>query len=453
MVASIVMKTHAREWTALDKTGRFLFCSADNGIALQLGAALSEIGLLTQEALGADTVAVRVAQLNPQAVLLDFTPDPAEPGKLLRAAELARILAKAMPHLPRVAVGSLAHPEGAVAALRAGVSDFVDPVVDPGEVRDVIARLVRQSGTARGQETACRSVVLLGARPGVGTSTLAVHLAGLVQARLMQAWAQGNPETPNVAGAPGVAKPGDRVSMLPLSSRVGLLDFGWPVGDCLLYLNLKSDFDFSEAVRNLRRLDTTLLSSALAHTDGGINVLALPHDMNQMRNVSHADSLTLYEQLRRHFGLLLSDAGGLSDPEFAAGLARAADETWLVTDQSVGSLVSLADLLQQMEQRHVARESLRLVVNRYDERYGMTAGQIAQRFSLPLIKTLPDRALPLMQCTSQGRLLYEQSERDPYVKAVDQLADRLGLSHAVGAARAGWLATWLPGVHKRMRND
>jgi len=422
-------------------------------MALRLGAALSHLGELLREALTAETVAARVAQLNPQAVLLDFTFDPGEPGKLMRAAELARILAKAVPHLPRVAVGSLADPEGAVAALRAGVSDFVDPVVGPDEVRDVLTRLIQQSGTAPAPVAACRSVVLLGSRPGVGTSTLAVHLAGLVQNRLTHGWTQDAADALRAAGASARVKDQDHVSMLPLSNRVGLLDFGWPVGDCLLYLNLKSDFDFSEAVRNLRRLDATLLSSALAHTSGGINVLALPHDMTRMRKVFHTDSLALYDQLRRHFGLLLSDAGGLSDHEFVAGLVRAADETWIVTDQSVGSLVSLAELLQQLEQRHVARGALRLIVNRYDERYGMTAGQIAQRFNLPLIKTVPDRALPLMQCTSQGRLLHEHSERDPYVKAVDQLTDRLGLPQAGGGTRAGWLATWLPGVHKRMRAD
>ena len=47
------------------------------------------------------------------------------------------------------------------------------------------------------------------------------------------------------------------------------------LGDCQLYLNIGGDFDFAEAARNLRRLDSTLLSSAMSHTANGLSVLAL----------------------------------------------------------------------------------------------------------------------------------------------------------------------------------
>jgi len=255
------------------------------------------------------------------------------------------------------------------------------------------------------------------------------------------------------AGRPGAPKPGKGQldgSGLPLSERVGLLDLGWPVGDCLLYLNLESDFDFAEAVRNLRRLDPTLLGSAMAHTRSGIGVLSMPRDVEQMRGISLSDSLLLFERLRQHYGLLLADAGGFSNAEFVAGLARSAQETWLVTDQSVGALVSLAGLLRELDQQHVDRSHLRLVVNRYDERYGMTAAQIAERFNLELAGTVPDRTLPLMVCTNQGHLLHEDAERDVYVRAVQHLADRLTAEYVAPGSRSGWLSTWLPGVQRRM---
>ncbi|MFC4275024.1 P-loop NTPase family protein [Achromobacter aloeverae] len=439
------MKTHSKEWVAAQRAGCFLFCSNDANVAAQLSNAIGDMGLLMQEMPGMEHMARRLAELDPRVVFLDFTRNESEPGKYLHAADLARMLARVAPAVPRVAVGYVAHPEGAIAALRAGVSDFVDPSVAPEEVREVVERVMNMDGghapnAARGSR---RSVALLGARPGVGTSTLAVHLAGLMQDRMAQA----------SAARPGAAKPakgqGDG-SHLPLSERVGLLDLGWPVGDCLLYLNIDSDFDFAEAVRNLRRLDPTLLGSAMAHTRSGIGVLSMPRDVTQMRGISLSDSFLLFERLRQHYGLLLADAGGFSNPEFVAGLARSAQETWLVTDQSVGALVSLAGLLRELEQQQVDRGHLRLVVNRYDERYGMTAAQIAERFSLELAGTLPDRTLPLMVCTNQGHLLHEDAERDVYVRAVQQLADKLTAEYVAAGPRGGWLATWLPGVQRRM---
>jgi len=237
---------------------------------------------------------------------------------------------------------------------------------------------------------------------------------------------------------------------LPLSSRVALMDLGWPVGDCQLYLNIGGDFDFAEAARNLRRLDSTLLGSAMAHTANGLSVLSLPRDLGQMREVSQSDSLLVFERMRQHFSVVVADAGGFTNAEFVSGLARNSQLNWIVTDQSVGALVSLAALLQELEHLHVDRSTLGLIVNRYDERYGMTAKQIAERFSLELVGTLPDRTLPLMVCTNRGHLLHEEAERDVYVRAVQTLAERLCTEEAAPGGHASWLATWLPGVHRRM---
>ena len=87
-----------------------------------------------------------------------------------------------------------------------------------------------------------RSVLLLGARPGVGASTLAVHLAHMAQDRLKQA--HGARAMANGGKGAKVAAAESGAS-LPLSSRVALMDLGWPVGDCQLYLNIGGEFDFS----------------------------------------------------------------------------------------------------------------------------------------------------------------------------------------------------------------
>ena len=430
------MKTHVREGLALQQDGCcFLFCSNDSRVGAQLAQALGDAALLTQELPEPQELARRLAHINPRLVFLDFTPDEAQPGKLLQAADLARTLARVAPGLPRVAVGSLSQPEGAVAALRAGVSDFVDPASAAHEVRDVVERVMEQAVSLTAPSGAQRSALVLSARPGVGASTLAVHLAALMQKRLTER---------------AVARGARGVDDLALNHRVALLDLGWPAGDCQLYLNTQSDFDFVEAVKNLRRLDHTLLASAMASSRDGIGVLALPRELERMRSVSRADSLMLFERLREHYGLLLVDAGGFSNMEFVAGMARTAQQVWLVTDQSVGALVSMAALIRDLQSHEVALGSLYLVVNRYDERYGMTAGQIAERFGIALAGVVPDRTRALMSCINQGQLLHEQAERDPYVRAVQALVDKIDAMSPSPGARPGWLPSWLAGAYRRL---
>lgn len=433
----------------MQKTTRFLFCSNDGEAAALLGACLGEIGLLTQEAVSPENLAQRLADISPKVLFLDFALAPNEPGKLLRSAELARLVARLVPGIARVAVGKLAQPEGAIAALRAGITEFVDPSVDPGEVSDVVRRLLDTVHRRTPAQETHSSVLLLGARPGVGTSTLAVHLAAAVQERMLQIGLAKRVEA-GVKLGKGKSFTG---AHLALDERVGVLDLGCPVADCMLYLNLHSHFHFAEAVANLRRLDPTLLGSALAHTESGICALSLPADLKEMRSVSQSDALMLYERLHQHFGLLLVDAGGFANPDFVLGLARSSPKTWLVTDQSVGSLVSLAELIKSLDEGRVDRSNIRLVVNKYDERYGMRATQIAERFELPLAGVLPERTYPLMAAANQGKLLHETSERDPYVRGVQALVERIA-SHAAhdvaSGGRGGWMKAWLPGVQRRM---
>jgi len=433
-----MMKSHSKEFAGLQHGACFLFCSTDNGVAARLGAALGELGLLTQEVPAQEKLVQRLAEISPRLIFLDFTPDAQTPGKLLRTADLARSLAKAAPHVPRVAVGAITEPESAIAALRAGVSDFVDPSSDPQEVRDVVQSIMTLSANPDGgaHSGTRRSILLLGARAGVGTTTLAVHMAGLLQDRMTAAAQARHAKTEGTD--------------LPLSERVALMDLGWPVGDCQLYMNVSGDFDFVQAVRELRRLDATLLGSALAHTRNGVSMLSLPRDMTEMRHVSQADSLLLFDRLRENFGLVIADAGGFGHPEFVSGLARAAGETWLVTDQGVGSLVSLDAQIKELQAHHVSTSNLRLLVNKYDERYGMTAAQIAERFGLSLAGTLPDRTMPLMVCTNQGKLLHETAERDAYVRAMVSLVDSVMAEPAPNQGRGGWLSAFLPGVHRRL---
>ncbi|MBO9356677.1 pilus assembly protein CpaE [Bordetella petrii] len=435
------MKAHSTELAGLQSGIRFLFCSQGDGVAAQLVDALGPLGMLTQESPSVHQLGRRLADIDPKIIFLDFTLGGGDPGKLLRSADLARTLARVAPAIPRVAVGLLGQPEGAIAALRAGVTDFVDPSVAPHEVREVVQRLLDMPAAGGGEGGSRRDVLLIGARAGVGTSTLAAHLAGIVQDRYVQAQLEQHGSA---------RKPADAGATLPLAARVALLDLGWPIGDAQLYVNVTGDFDFAEAARNLQRLDATLLGSAMAHTRDGLSVMALPRDPSQMNHMSQSDSLLVFERMRQHFGLMVTDTGGFSNMDFVAGLARTSHTNWIVTDQSVSSLVALSGVLQDLERRHVERSSLGLVVNRYDERYGMTAQQIAERFQLDLVGTLPDRALALMVCTNQGRLLHQDAERDVYVRGVQALAEKLCNEASQAAGRASWLATWLPGVHRRM---
>jgi pilus assembly protein CpaE len=367
----------------------FVFASNVDAHVRWLAEALAATGAVEAATHETGALAQRIAALRPALVFVDFS------GHLIDAATRAvQVVRATSPQVPVIAVGTLTEPEGAIAALRAGVRDFVDLAGTAQEA----ARITREAleNVAQTPARHGRLTVLLGARVGVGVSTLAAHLGVLVQKRGKAA-----------------------------GRRAALVDLGLPTGDGMLYLDTRSDFDFVEAVRNLRRFDETLIHTALAHHESGLALTTLAPDLSALRTVSYASAVALLNRLRAFFDQQIVDLGGFSNHEFVAQVAQAADDVWLVCDPAIASIVSAVDLLRELAAAQFDTGRIGIVVTKFDARLGLPGEQIAARLALPLVATLPSRRVPLAQAANQGKLLTDVAERDPYVRAVDALAQRI----------------------------
>ncbi|MGF6349183.1 AAA family ATPase [Variovorax sp. W2I14] len=374
----------------------YLFASSNSGHITWLTDALSRLGSVV--VLGPDTRSIdeRIALLGPVAVFIDFSIDQSEV-----AGPLHQRLKRDWPALPVLATGVSAEPAAMLAALRAGVDDFIDISAAPADAVSTLRTLIeRRSSQQVG--TRGRTLALLGARAGLGVTTLATSLALTLNDLLAQATARGPART---------ARHG-----------VALLDLGLPARDGLLYLDTQSGFSFVDGVRNLRRLDQTLLHTALAHHSSGVAVLPLPASLSQVREISHADSVALIKRLTDFFDFQIADLGGFSTIDFVAQTVREAQRTWVVCDQSIGAIVSTANLLKDLRTREVDMTHLSLVVNKFDSHVDLTAKDISERLELPLHHVIPTRSAPLLSASSRGEMLVRTARNDPYSQAVAGLA-------------------------------
>lgn len=423
------------ESTILQRKVCFLLCSNDAGLGSLIRLQIRQTDELIQEAPTAAELRGRLEAIQPSILFLDFdTTDAENPdAQIENTCMLCSTAAQYFPHIPRIALGNLPQSHVTLAALRAGISDFIDTGTDTGsDIRTRIQHVLTRNSENVGTPAKSPSVLVLGARSGVGASTLVSHLATLAQERMTQA-----------SSAKALLIDPQATQML--TDRICLMDLGIPTRDNLLYLDISEGFHFVDAAQNLRRLDSTLLSSALPHNNAGLSVLALPKNLEDMRAASQADSLELFERLRTYFGLLIVDACGLSNTPFIASMAEKSDHIWIVTDQSIGAMVSLSDLLGELDQQHIERQRLRLIVNRYDLRYGMDAMQIATRFDIPLLASLPDSTLALRRGMGQNKLLTQSAPKSAYVKTVHHL---LNLVLPEDSRTRKPRRAWLPSLRK-----
>jgi len=352
-----------------------------------------------------DGPAEQALQLMPHVVLVDF-----DPTSIDMAAQLVAQMRIASPHLPLIAVGRTKHPQCMLAALRAGVQDFLDVDGSLLAAQQTLQDLLRRSPPVQSTGTRAPLTAILSARAGLGSSLLASHLAWYLQQHLHTV---------------EQAKAGDNRTELD-----GLLiDLGHPNGDCPMYLNTQGEFDFLEAVNNLRRFDRRLASSGLARHASGLRLLSLPRQSGLLRDVSYANADALLQRLRQYFRHVVADLGAVSQTQLAMRVVRRASHIWVLCDQSVASVVSTTELLQQLGELQIERERLQLIVCRHDSRLELDAQQIAHQLGLPLLAVIPERRRELAQAVNQGQLLSPQQRREPYVQAVEKLATHLLAAH------------------------
>lgn len=349
-------------------------------------------------------------------VLLDFRREQAA-----ATTDLTRHLQRTLPDLSLVAVGSTAPDQldGVVAALRAGVRDILD--LD-ASTADIDAVLRRAGGSAPVRSVApepthkARLVLVLGVRAGVGSSTLAAHVGVLAQQ----------------LGHPGATSSTDPDPSQHDNSLL-LLDLGQPAGDAALYLNLDSQFHYDDALRNANRIDATLARTAMTRHPGGLALLGQPAGSD---TGPIADPAVLVQRLRSVFDTVLCDLGGAPVRQIPRSLLNSAEDIWLVADQAIGTLVSLDLALKQFEALGARDGRLHLVINRHDEAGGLAPAQIAERFGVPLLATLPD-CHRLRSSANHGHLLLQDAPRDPYLRALTPLLARLDPAVADALPR-GW---------------
>ncbi|OXJ37423.1 fimbrial protein [Burkholderia sp. HI2714] len=381
-------------------TDYFVCASQQEAHVRWLADTLVSAGAVEPASLEPGVLAQRITGLNPALVFIDFS------GGSTAASVAAAAVRASHPGLPIVALGSLAQPESTLAALRAGVRDFIDVSAPPEEALRTTRGLLANVGEPASRHG--KVVALLGARAGMGVSTLAANLAVWLQKR---------------AVSPGGS--GESTGSTPAGRQTALVDLGLPAGDGALFLNTRCEFHFIDAVHNLRRIDRTFVNTALTRHESGVALTTLPADLGGLRDVSYASCAGLLNRFRAFFDQQIVDLGGFSNREFVAQMTTSADEAWLVCDQGVASIVSAADLLTGLRDAGVDTDRVRLVVNQYDPALDLTPAQITERLGLALVGTLPSRRVAIGHAANQGRLIVDMTERDPYVRALESLAARL----------------------------
>jgi pilus assembly protein CpaE len=281
--------------------------------------------------------------------------------------------------------GSL-EPAIMVEAMRAGVNECVTDLTQ-GDLEAAIARLVAMRAAPQAGDV----IAFVGAKGGVGTTTLAV----------------------NIAAARAKAGHGSTL----------LVDLHLTCGDAAVYLGVEPRFSVVDALQNTHRLDAAYFRSLIVRSKEGVELLAsADHLAAGQAEVVRVQALiefrALIEFASYNYAYTVLDL-----PRSDATLLDALEKVTMIvvlTSQELASVRSASRLVPMLRQRY-GGEKVSVVLNRSDRQADIGVEDVERAVGTQIKHVFPSDYRAAVKALNRGRPIVFDS-RSPLSDAINAYA-------------------------------
>jgi len=244
-------------------------------------------------------------------------------------------------------------------AMRAGFNDFIGESFNPESFAETLTRISQLWQTRAASNAVRGSVVsLIGTKGGVGTTTLAVHLAMyLVQTH---------------------------------GKKTLLIDNHAQLGHACVYLGIDgSRHNFHELVRNLSRLDSELLRGYIATHSSGLEVLSSPDTCENHRTTDPEQMSQTLDFLRGEYDYVIVDCPATLDDTNLA-VIEGSNLVYLVSTPEIGAVRDLSRFVDSLVQNDENKERLKVIINRFSSQHAVGPEQIEKAIRTEIFMRFPN---------------------------------------------------------------
>ena len=323
----------------------------------------------------------------PDVILLDLA------GGTEVSLEFGAHLRKLRPSVVVVACSPLKQPdpELLMQAMRSGVREFLAHPVDAISLEAALKRI--RDEQAPGEKSLERKlIVVMGAKGGVGSTTVAVNLGAQLARQTRK--------------------------------RVILIDLARPMGHVSLLLDLRTRFSVRDATGNLERLDSHFFNALLTpHEKSGLEVLAGATDPDEWEEIQTSALLRVVNVAQSCCDHLIMDMGS-SYSIHSRPLLRMARMVMLVAEADVPALWTLEKHLTKLSSWGIESDQCRVLINRYHRSDEDAIKAFEKRTKQVVFARLPNDFRQVSEAINLGTPL-SRNHNNPLVSNFQQLATRL----------------------------
>jgi pilus assembly protein CpaE len=287
-----------------------------------------------------------------------------------------------------IAVNTSADADTILAALRAGVNEYLYPPLQE-TLRKALEKRAMDRGRKRdGAKGNGKSFGFFSAKGGCGATTLACHVA----AELGRA-----------------------------HQKVLLADFDLDAGMVAFITKTKAVYSILDAVNNLHRLDISYWKALVSNGIPGVEIVSSPMALASKTQPKDEQIRHVLAFAKPHYDWTVVDLGrSLSRIGMAA--MEEIDEACLVTTLEVPALHQSKQIIQTLLDSGYGKARIRLILNRSPKRLDITVGELEKMLGVPIFAMVPNDYPELYETYAEGRMLNHSSELG---KQMTKLAQKL----------------------------
>ena len=290
------------------------------------------------------------------------------------------------------AVSSRMEPEAIIEAMRSGCTEYLEKPILAERVQEALMQVARKKRDSFVPEVQGKLVMLMGVKGGVGTTTLAVHLAYSLAKRSHK--------------------------------KVLLVDHHPELGEITLHLGLDHhNYGFYELACNLSRMDAELLQGFVLKHESGLEVLASPEGLGMTpKTTPEAIQQTLRFLLRMYDYVVVDTDCRLDEQNLA--MVELSDEFSLIATPHLPSVRATSRYLDYLLRLNFPTAKSQVVLNRWSKRAPLSVENIEKALRRKISLIIPNSEQELGEAISTGIPVSARSRSD-FMQGIGKWSMRL----------------------------
>jgi pilus assembly protein CpaE len=286
-------------------------------------------------------------------------------------------------------------PAVLVQAIRTGAKEFFSQPINPEEVRQALAKFEERRGKSKGHENTRKGHIIdvIGAKGGVGTTTVAVNLAvSLAKAENFQS--------------------------------VALVDMNLLFGETPLFLDIEPTYHWSEIAKNISRLDDTFLMSILSKHSSGVYLLPSASQLDGHDVATPEIMARVLRLMQTVFDFIVIDGGQHLD-DISLKIFEMSDTVLLISVLSLPCLANVNRFLKSLYGLGYPLDKSEVIINRYLKNPEISLKDAENSINKRILRAVPNDYRTTMSAINQGKPLCEVAPKKPVTKGIRELAAAL----------------------------